>query len=85
MEVLVFLLGILLGFAFGEVWVWVTDKWSAKPFIKGYHLHHSLFALLVFFIAFFVSETMRIVLLGSGIGIIIQHTCKEGFKFITRE
>lgn len=85
MAVLVFLLGVLLGFTFVEVWVWVTNKWNTKPIIKGYHFHHSMFAVPAFFIAFFTQEIITVVLIGLGIGIITQHTYREGFKFITKE
>lgn len=85
MEILVFLLGILLGFTFGVVWVWATDKLSAKPIIKGYHFHHSMFTIPALFIALFTQEVITVILLGLGIGIIIQHTYREGFKFITKK
>jgi len=85
MEILVFLLGVLLGFTFGEVWVWVTDKWGVKPVIKGYHLHHTLLAIPIFFTILFTPKIIADILLGMGVGVIIQHTYKEGFKFISKE
>ncbi len=85
MKVLAFLLGVLSGFALGEVWVLMTDRYDKKSFFKGYHFHHNLFAVPLFLIAFFTQEVIAVVLLGSGIGLIIQHTYREGFKFITKE
>ena len=85
MEILVFPLGVLLGFTFGEVWVWVTDKWGAKPVIKGYHLHHSLFFIPLFLFASYAQGRIALILLGSGVGVIIQHVFREGIKFITKE
>jgi hypothetical protein len=85
MQVAAFLLGILLGYRFCVMWVWATDKIKKRSIVRGYHFHHSLFFISPFLLAFFFSENVSLVLWGIGTGIVIEHTLKEGFKFITRE
>ncbi|MFH1841045.1 MAG: hypothetical protein ABH807_02735 [Candidatus Shapirobacteria bacterium] len=85
MEILIFFLAVLFGFVFGEVWVLITKRCGRKPFLGEYHLHHSLFGVLLFFIGFLTQGIVTVVLLGLGMGIIVQHTCREGFEFITKK
>jgi hypothetical protein len=85
MVILIFLLGSLGGYVFGLVWVWITDKFKKKSIVEGYHLHHSLACIPALFLALFAAPYLAIFLLGGSIGVIIQHTSKEGFKFITKK
>ena len=85
MRILVFILGILIGYTFGEVLASITDRWKRWVIIKNYHLHHSLIAIPLFIIALFTEKIITDVLLGLSAGIIIQHTYKEGLIFVTKK
>jgi len=86
MHLLVFLFGILGGYLFCKVLVWVSvGKLHRRAIIKGYHFHHSLGGKYTFILALFFSGNIALFLWGSGIGIIIEHTLMDGLVFITKE
>ena len=49
--------------------------------VWGFKLHHSLYGLLSFAI---YGANKNMFFLGFGIGIILQHTATDGFKFIQK-
>jgi len=49
----------------------------------GYHFHDSLYALPLIIGSLFFTSPTRAFLLGIAIGIIIHHTVRDGFLFIT--
>lgn len=51
-----------------------------KLIVYGYRLHHSLYALLFLALGF-----IDIKVAFFGIGILIQHTVTDGFRFISKE
>ncbi len=50
--------------------------------ILGYRLHHSLYGVL-FIVLSLINK--NVFLLGFGIGIIVQHTVSDGFRFLSKE
>lgn len=81
------LIGFLSGFSFAFLWEKTTLKIGQHAYQKGYHFHHSLFALPAFLlIPFFWGDVEKILfIIGFGLGIIIQHSIKERLTFITKE
>lgn len=65
----------------------VTKDLSVIGRQKGYHIHHSMFGVVFYFIPQFVhmSQGNMLLLYGFATGIIVDHTMKEGFIFITKE
>jgi hypothetical protein len=54
---------------------------------KGYHIHHSIWGVIILLTLPFINFqiTIELFLSSLSIGIIIDHTLNEGFLFITRE
>jgi len=84
----IFIISILSGFGFGDyVIAKKAKRFHRRGYIRGFHIHHSVYGVTVFF---FLPLTLHnfietVFLSGFGLGIIIEHTFHEGFKFITRE
>lgn len=64
--------------------------------IKGWHIHHSVYGLLVALAAGLVpfmpvkkvkqyQGQIQKLLVAAGLGIVAEHTASEGFKFIEKE
>lgn len=79
-----FLTSLLLGFLAAYGWELFCSRIIKQTslIILGYRLHHSLYGLL-FMGAGYISKNMF--LAGFGIGIILQHTLTDGFRFISLE
>lgn len=79
-----FLISSLFGIILAYAWEYFCTKVIKKTslIIYGYRLHHSLYGLLFVFIGFL---NQNILLFGMGVGILIQHTTTDGFRFISRE
>ncbi len=82
----------LLGFSSGFIFAFLLWKITASKIgylthQGGYHFHHSLFGLLAFlFIPIFRSDSNKtFFIVGFGLGVILQHTIKERFVFITKD
>ena len=76
----IILVGIISASLYEYIAVTVLKRKSL--IIKGYRLHHSLFA---FVFLFFALLTGQISFLLFGVGVLIQHTATDGFRFITKE
>lgn len=81
------LLGFLSGFAFAFLWEITTPGIGYLAHQGGYHFHHSLFGLLAFlFVPLFRNDFNKTLFIaGFGLGVILQHTIKEGFVFVTKD
>ena len=81
------ILGLFFGFLFGFLWEKLTLRIDHLAHRNGHHYHHSLFGLLVFlFIPMFWDDLNQVLLIaGFGIGVILHHTIKEGFIFLTKD
>lgn len=73
------MLGILLAFGWEYVCTHIIKKTSFILF--GWRLHHSLFGLMFIFLGFL---TQNIILIGVGVGILIQHIATDGFRFMSK-
>ena len=74
------ILGILLAYSWEIFCTKILKKTSLIIF--GYRLHHSIYGLLFLVIGII---SINIVCDGLGVGIIIQHTITDGFRFISKE
>lgn len=74
----------LFGFILATLWEMFCVKIIKKTslIILGYRLHHSLYGLLFVIFGF---ELQNNILFGLGIGILIQHTITDGFRFLSKE
>ena len=75
--------GIVVAFVYENVMKYLGKSIFNKHafIIKDYKLHHSLYGLICFAI---YAGTNNEFYLGIGLGIIIQHTFTDGFKFIEK-
>ncbi len=80
-------LGLFCGFFLGFLWEVSTLKIGHMAYRNGYHYHHSLFGLVAFLLLpkFWDDPNKAFFVVGFGIGMITQHTVKEGFIFITKD
>jgi len=93
--ILLICVSILIGFVGAFLYEYCTGKIDRRFFkkdaliISGYRLHHSLYGLfgLLLSILFFLSGKVGVstTLLGLSIGVIIQHTITDGFRFLSKE
>src|ERR1035437_6164287 len=85
-----FFLGLLLSR------LWYRYTYDSHPTVKkldrlgrhkGYHFHQSLYgATSLFVVPFTITHFLvTLILIGFGLGVIIDHTIEEGFIFITKE
>ena len=81
--------GLIAGYFFGLILVWgiLTFKIGHLVHRAGLHFHHSLLGLLALMLIPFYKDSFDKIMLivGFSVGIIIQHTIKEGFIFITKD
>jgi len=82
-----FVFGIAFGFIFGYLWERCTTKTNLRRFahLKRIHLHHSLFGLIAILFALLLKGGSQIIVLCFGLGIIIEHSIRESFVFITKD
>ncbi len=73
-------LGFLLAFGWEHFCTHIIKKTSL--IVQGWRFHHSLYGLLFLTFGFLIPNN---ILLGIGIGIIVQHTMTDGFRFISKE
>jgi len=96
LEMVIFLGAVFLGLLLSRLWYKFT--YNSHPAVKkldrlgrhkGYHFHHSMYGLTSFIVAPFTLTDNHIItaliLIGFGLGVIIDHTIEEGFIFITKE
>ena len=95
-EIVIFLLAFSLGFLASRLWF--IFLYRSHPMVKkldkiglhrGYHFHHSMYGVTSFMIVPFTLTNHHVlttfILIGFGLGVIIDHTIEEGFVFITKE
>lgn len=95
-EIVLFLLAFSLGFAASRLWF--IFLYRSHPMVKkldriglhkGYHFHHSMYGLTSFMVVPFTLTNNHVlttlILIGFGLGVIIDHTIEEGFIFITKD
>ncbi len=79
---------ILLSNTFGYILAHVYEKVAIvvsrnRPLILyGYRLHHSLYGILFIGYGYWQQQPL---LYGIAMGIILQHTLTDGFRFISKE
>ncbi len=83
-------LGLVLGFLTSHLQYFlykVKSNLSVLNRQRGYHLHHSLFGVVLYTLPEFMhlSHQQFIFVYALATGIIIDHTLKEGFIFVTKE
>ncbi len=92
-EVVIFLVAVFLGFFLSRFVSFIYDSNPEKiekiTTKKGYHFHHSMYGLTSFLPVPIMIDNHHVLttfmLIGLGLGIIIEHTIKCGFIFITKE
>lgn len=79
-----FFMSLLLGFLFAYGWEFFCTKIIKQTslIILGYRLHHSIYGLLFLGLGYI---NKNVFLAGFGIGIIVQHTLTDGYRFISFE
>ncbi len=95
-EIVLFLLAFSLGFSASRLWF--IFLYRSHPMVKkldkiglhkGYHFHHSMYGLTSFMVVPFTITNnhvlITLILIGFGLGVIIDHTIEEGFIFITKD
>jgi len=76
------IIGIIIGFLIAALLDFLASKTHWSIHIKGRRVHHSLLGAAFLLIALAGNLSFKTFLLaGSGLGIIIHHTRKEGLKF----
>ena len=85
--ILLLLSGFFSGFILAILWEISTYKIGHLAHQKGCHFHHSLFGVSAFRLIPILGNDPKEVLfaLCFGIGIITQHSIKDGFVFITKD
>lgn len=92
-EIAIFIVAFFLGFLVSRISFYLyesnPDKLESITTHKGYHVHHSVYGVTSFFAVPFMLGNHHfittIILIGLGLGIIIDHTIEEGFMFITKD
>lgn len=72
-----------LGFLAAYIFEKLTKKWAMWDKGIGWQIHHSIFGLILFVLAF-LYPSYAVELVSSGLGIIAQHAFSDGFVFIRR-
>lgn len=82
--IMIMVSSILLGYILAHVYEKVATVVSRnRPLVvNGYRLHHSLYGVLCIGLGYWSQQPL---LYGIAIGIIIQHTLTDGFRFISKE
>ena len=74
------LFGYILAHVYEKVAIVVSRK---RPLVLfGYRLHHSLYGILFVGLGYWYQQSL---LYSIAIGIIIQHTITDGFRFVSKE
>lgn len=83
-EIMEILLSILFGYVLAHVYekLAIVVSRNTPLVLFRYRLHHSLYGIMCFLLAFWFQQY---ILYGIGIGIIIQHTITDGFRFVSKE
>ncbi len=78
------LFSILFGYILAHLYEKVAIVMSrGKPLVVlGYRLHHSLYGIIFLGLGYLYQQQ---VLYGIAVGIILQHTITDGFRFISKE
>jgi hypothetical protein len=92
-EIVIFLVAVFLGFFLSKFVSFIYDSTPEKidriTTKKGYHVHHSIYGLGSFIVAPIMIDNHHVlttvVLIGLGLGIIIEHTIQCGFVFLTKD
>jgi hypothetical protein len=81
---MVFLFSTLLGYILAYGWEYFCIKIIKKTslLILGYRLHHSIIGLIIILLGM-VSNSLYVI--GIGVGVIMQHTITDGFRFVSKE
>lgn len=72
--------GIILAYLWEYICIHLIKKTSF--IIRGFRFHHSIYGL-IFIASGIVFRNATI--LGIGLGIIVQHTITDGFRFVSKE
>lgn len=91
-EVVIFLSAVIIGFFLSTflsfIYDFTPEKIDRITTKKGYHVHHSMFGLTSFLVTPIMIDNHHVlttvVLIGLGLGIILEHTIQCGFIFITK-
>lgn len=84
LHMLTLLISSIAGFIFASYWEYFCARIIKRTsfILFGWRLHHSLYGILFIAIGFSVRNMS---LIGIGIGVLIQHTITDGFRFISKE
>lgn len=92
-EVSIFLIAAFFGFFLSKFISFIYDSNPEKieriTTKKGYHFHHSMYGITSFLPVPIMIDNHHVlttvILIGLGLGIIIEHTIQCGFVFLTKE
>jgi len=78
------LISIIVGYVLAHVYekVAVVVSRNRPLVVCGYRLHHSLYGILLVGLGYWYQQPL---VYGVAIGIIMQHTITDGFRFISKE
>lgn len=84
MDIVKLVLSILFGYILAHVYEKVAIVVSRnRPLVLfGYRMHHSLYGILFVGLGYWYQSLL---LFGIAIGILLQHTLTDGFRFISKE
>jgi hypothetical protein len=79
-----FMLTVVIGFVLAFVWEYFCVNIIKRTvlIVWDWRLHHSLYGLLFLILGFLVQN---IIFIGLGIGIVVQHTFTDGFRFVSKK
>ncbi|GEM_PF-890078 len=92
MEIVILILALVIGYLIAYLYEYIAKKIAKSIhkdaiYIKGYKLHHSIYGLVLIALSIFFIQDIKIFLLilGIGVGIIIQHYFTgDGLVLITK-
>lgn len=76
-------LSFILGFILAHLFQVYTKKWALWDKKIGCQVHHCLFGVILILLSLFFPR-YRVELIASGLGVILEHTLKYGFRFLGR-
>lgn len=89
MEIMLLIIGFIIGYLFTIAYEFcfnlIESKVNKSPVVrfKEYHIHHSIYGLILILLFFIIQHP---VIIGSAVGSIIRHTIKEKrFTFIDKD
>jgi hypothetical protein len=79
--------GLVSGYTFGYLWERCTTKTNLRRLthFESVHFHHSLLGLIAVLVSFIFRGRPQVIVLCFGLGIIVEHSIREGFLFITKD